>query len=143
LLAGLFGPSRRLYKRLSQYSFFEQPDLYSQLAGRPYPWLAACAEHFAAVASTALGRVVAPHEILFDAPPIQREVEFKVDIYYAKEDCYRPLSEVSPVVRSLAREQFDDYVKRVRIFCHPRLSTPLRESCDASELLTAALDRMR
>lgn len=143
LLGGLFGPSRRLYKRLSQYSSFEQPDLYGQLAGRPYPWLAACAEHFAAVASTALGRVVAPHEILFDAPPIQREVEFKVDIYYAKEDCYRPLSEVSPVVRSLAREQFDDYVKRVRIFCHPRLSTPLRESCEMSELLTAALDRMR
>ena len=66
---GLFGPSRRLYKRLSQYSFFEQPDLYNRLAGRPYPWLAACAEHFAGVASTALGRVVAPHEILFDAPP--------------------------------------------------------------------------
>ena len=142
LLGGLFGPARRLYKRLSQYSFFEQPDLYSQLAGRPYPWLAACAEHFAAVASTALRRVVAPHEILFDAPPIQREVEFNVDIYYAKENCYRPLSEVSPVVRSLAREQFDDYVKRVRIFCHPRLSTPLRESCDVSELLTDALDRM-
>lgn len=103
LLDGLFGPSRRLYKRLSQYSFFEQPDLYSRLAGRPYPWLAACAEHFAGVASTALGRVVAPHEILFDAPPMHREVEFKVDIYYPKDDCYRPLSEVSPVVRSLAR----------------------------------------
>ncbi|NLS97886.1 MAG: HD domain-containing protein [Planctomycetaceae bacterium] len=142
LLDGLFGPSRRLYKRLSQYSFFEQPELYSRLAGRPYPWLAACAEHFAGVASTALGRVVAPHEILFDAPPIHREVEFKVDIYYPKENCYRPLSEVSPVVRSLAREQFDDYVKRVRIFCHPRLAAPLRQSSNVAELLLAAIDRM-
>lgn len=142
LLDGLFGPSRRLYKRLSQYSFFEQPDLYSRLAGRPYPWLAACAEHFAGVASTALGRVVAPHEILFDAPPMHREVEFKVDIYYPKDDCYRPLSEVSPVVRSLAREQFDDYVKRVRIFCHPRLAAPLRELSNVAELLLAAFDRM-
>ncbi len=142
LLDGLFGPSRRLYKRLSQYSFFEQPDLYSRLAGRPYPWLAACAEHFAGVASTALGRVVAPHEILFDAPPMHREVEFKVDIYYPKDDCYRPLSEVSPVVRSLAREQFDDYVKRVRIFCHPRLAAPLRKLSNVAELLLAAFDRM-
>jgi len=142
LLDGLFGPTRRLYKRLSQYSYFEQRDLYNRLAGRPYPWLAACAEHFAAVVSTTLGRVVAPHEILFDAPPVQREVEFKVDIYYPKEDCYRPLSEVSPVVRSLAREQFDDYVKRVRIFCHPRLSTSLRELPNLAELLLAAIDRM-
>ncbi len=142
LLDGLFGPSRRLYKRLSQYSYFEQRDLYNRLARRPYPWLAACAEHFAAVASTTLGRVVAPHEILFDAPPVQREVEIKVDVYYAKEDCYRPLSEVSPVVRSLAREQFDDYVKRVRVFCHPRLSTCLRESPDLPTILLTAIDRM-
>ena len=37
LLDGLFGPSRRLYKRLSQYSYFEQRDLYNRLARRPYP----------------------------------------------------------------------------------------------------------
>jgi len=41
LLGGLFGPRRSLYKRLAQYSFFEQPDVYRRLAGRPYPWLAA------------------------------------------------------------------------------------------------------
>ena len=28
LLAGLFGPTRRLYKRLAQYSFFQQRELY-------------------------------------------------------------------------------------------------------------------
>ena len=77
-------------------------ELYERLARRPYPWLAACAEQFAALASTALGRVVAPHEILFDAPPVAREVEFNVDIYFPKESRYRPLGEVSPVVRTLA-----------------------------------------
>ncbi len=35
------------------------------------------AEQFAALASTALGRVVAPHEILFDAPPVAREVQIR------------------------------------------------------------------
>ena len=73
LLQGLFGPTRQLYKRLAQYSFLEQRELYERLARRPYPWLAACAEQFAAVASAALGRVVAPHEILFDAPPVTRK----------------------------------------------------------------------
>jgi len=142
LLAGLFGARRRLYKRLAQFSYFEEPETYNRLAGRPYPWLAACAEHFASVVSTVLGRVVAPHEVLFDAPPVAREVEFHVDIYYAKEDRYRPLKAVSPVVRSLAQEQFDDYVKRVRIFAHPRLAESLRELPRLPDLLAQAVDRM-
>ncbi|HEY5315436.1 MAG TPA: metal-dependent phosphohydrolase, partial [Pirellulales bacterium] len=142
LLAGLFGPLRRLYKRVAQYSFFEHRDLYDRLARRPYPWLAACAEQFAALASSALGRIVAPHEILFDAPPIQREVELNVDVFFRKEKQYRPLVDVSPVVRTLAREQFDDYVKRVRVFAHPRLAAELRGLANLSDLVHAAVDRM-
>ena len=141
LLGGLFGPTRQLYKRLAQYSFLEQPELYFRLARRPYPWLAACAERFAAIASTALRRVVAPHEILFDAPPVTREVEFDVEIHFPKEDRYRPLGEVSPAVRTLAKEQFDDYVKRVRIFAHPRVVADLRHLENLPELLAEAIDR--
>ena len=142
LLQGIFGPTRQLYKRVAQYSFFEQHDLYMRLARRPYPWLAACAEQFAALASTALKRIVAPHEILFDAPPVQREVEIEVDVYFPKEDCYRPLEEVSPVVRTLAKEQFDDYVKRVRIFAHPRIAEDLRRLSDLSTLVGRAIECM-
>jgi HD superfamily phosphohydrolase len=139
LLQGLFGPTRHLYKRLAQYSFLEHRELYDRLARRPYPWLAACAEQFAATVSTALGRVVAPHEILFDAPPITREVQFNVDIHFPKEHRYRPLGEVSPVIRTLATEQFDDYVKRVRIFAHPRIVADLRAIPDLSEMLEEAI----
>ncbi|MBL9122646.1 MAG: HD domain-containing protein [Planctomycetaceae bacterium] len=142
LLAGLFGHQRRLYKRVGQYSFFEQESIYTRLARQPYPWLAACAEQFALVASTALGRVVAPHEILFDAPPVEREVEFNVEVYFPKERRYRMLGDVSPVVRTLAKEQFDDYVKRVRVFAHPRIATELREHPRLSEILVEAIDRM-
>jgi HD superfamily phosphohydrolase len=142
LLQGLFGPKRQLYKRLAQYSLFEQGETYGLLARRPYPWLVACAEQFAAVASTALGRVVAPHEILFDAPPIAREVEIDVDVYFPKEARYRRLYEVSPVVRTLAREQFDDYVKRVRIFAHPRVADDLRRLPRLPDLVAQAIDRM-
>jgi len=99
------------------------------------------AERLAAIASTALGRVVAPHEVLFDAPPVQREVQIDVDIYYAKEQRYRPLAEVSPVVRTLAEEQFDDYVKRVRVFAHPRIAAELRGLPQLGQLVCAAIDR--
>jgi HD superfamily phosphohydrolase len=141
LLLGLFGPTRRLYKRLAQFSFFEQRDVYEQLARRPYPWLAACAEHLAGIASTAMGRAVAPHEILFDAPPMQREVEIDVDIFYVKEETYRSLGDVSPVVRVLTCEQFDDYVKRVRIFAHSRVAADLRALGRFPDLLREAMDK--
>ncbi len=68
LLSGLFGPTRHLYKRLAQYSLFEQPELFQRLARRPYPWLVACAEQLSAVTSTAIGRVVAPHELSVRRP---------------------------------------------------------------------------
>jgi HD superfamily phosphohydrolase len=141
LLDGLFGPTRRLYKRLAQYSFFEQQDLHQRLARRGYAWLVACAEQFAVVASRALGRVVAAHEVLFDAPPVAREVQSNIDIFFPKENRYRPLSEVSPVIRTLATEQFDDYVKRVRIFVHPRVVADLRQLDNLPELLGEAIDR--
>ncbi len=103
LLDGLFGSTRRLYKRLAQFSLIEGAELYARLARRPYPWLVRCATEFAAAASRALNEPVAPHEILFDAPPTHREVEFDVEVYYPKENRYRRLADVSPVVRTLAR----------------------------------------
>lgn len=142
LLDGLFGSRRLLYKRVAHYSFFEQRQLYERLARRPYPWLTRCAEAFAETASVALGRIVAPHEILFDAPPMMREVEFDIDVHFVKERRYRPLGEVSPVVRALAERQFDDYVKRVRIFGHPRIAAELRALESLPQLVEQTLDRL-
>lgn len=138
LLGGLFGDTRRLYKRLTQFSLFQENDLYQQLTRRPYPWLVECGKQLAGVASKRMGQRIAPDEILIDAPPVQREVEFNVDIYFAKEDCYRKLVDVSPVVRTLAQEQFDDYVKRVRVFVHPRIADEMRSLDAVSEMLAEA-----
>jgi len=124
LVDGLFGERRRLYKRLAQYSIMEHPELYRKLAGKPYPWLCDVAEKmYDSFLRELPGDVAPPHDdglrdcpLLIDSPPIEKEVELRIDVYSSKEDTYRSLESVSPVVRSLAREQFDDYVKRVRIF---------------------------
>lgn len=142
LFNGLFGPVRQLYKRVAQYGFHERRDTYLQLARRPYSWLVALAERFAALAGPALGRIVAPHEILFDAPPPECEIQFHVDVFYPKEQRYRPLSEVSPVCRALAEEQFDDHVKRVRLFAHPRIADDLRNLANLPDLIDEAIRRM-
>jgi HD superfamily phosphohydrolase len=141
LLDGLFGPRRQLYKRWAEYSLFQQRELYGRLARKPYVWLVTCSEQLAKVASRHVGIRVAPHEILFDAPPVGLEVQFDLEVYFAKETCYRKLGDVSPVVKTLAQEQFDDYVKRVRIFIHPRLVESLGPRADLTEMLHEAIER--
>jgi HD superfamily phosphohydrolase len=140
LLDGLFGPRRRLYKRLAQCSYFEEPDLYERLARQPYGHLLRCSEELAAILSRDLSINISPHEILLDSPPAELEVEFDVDVYFPKPGVYRRLGDISPVVRTLAREQFDDYVKRVRIFVHPRLAADLRRVRNLREHLREAID---
>ncbi len=134
LLLGLFGPQRKLFKRARQFSALEAPELYRRIAGRPYREV----EEFAALLADKFG--VAPSRILVDAPPVDKEVEFKIDVYFPEENVYRPLSSVSPVVRALAREQFDDCVKRVRIFAAPEVVGILKENKRIDETIRQTLD---
>jgi HD superfamily phosphohydrolase len=139
LLSGLFGRRRRLYKRLAEFSHFQERPWYEQIAGKPYEWLVLASAAFAAVAGRAIGREIAPHEILIDAPPVRREVEFHVEVYFPKEDTYRTLAEVSPAVHTLATRQFDDFVKRVRVFVHPRVARDVQSQASIPKLMDEAL----
>lgn len=139
LLDGLFGPARRLYKRFAEFSHFQERAWYERLARQPYERLVEASEAFAAAASRSVGRRIAPHEILFDAPPVRREVEFQVEVYFPKENVYRMLAEVSPAVHTLATKQFDDYVKRVRIFVHPQLVEELARTGPLDALMQETL----
>ena len=140
LLEGLFGSVRQLYKRWVQYGYFEQQELYVRLARQPYPWLARCGGELARRLSARLGRPVTPDQVLIDAPPQKLEVQLKVEIYDPKRDTHRPLEEVSPVVRMLAATQFDDYVKRVRVFIHPDLARAARQLSGVDRMVAAAID---
>jgi HD superfamily phosphohydrolase len=142
LLAGLFGPTRRLYKRLCEFSHFQQREWYQRIARQPYSWLVAASEHFALVASRRVGRRIAPHEILFDAPPMRREVEFHVEVFFPKENISRTLAEVSPAVHTLATRQFDDFVKRVRVFVHASLAEELSALGSVDAMMTEVLKQM-
>jgi hypothetical protein len=140
LVEGLFGAKRKLYKRVAEYSLYQHPEIYNKLARQPYDHLVECSQRFADRMQFIANTEIGANDLLFDAPPPHREVEFNVDIYYPKEDVYRPLHKVSPVVEALARTQFDDYVKRVRIFAHPRIAPRIAEIRDLDKILLAALD---
>ncbi|MFT5524001.1 MAG: HD superfamily phosphohydrolase [Pirellulaceae bacterium] len=141
LLLGIFGPARRIYKRLCQFSLIEDESTYQLLARRPYPWLIRCAEELARILSQQIGQRVAPHEVLFDAPPIGLEVQFNLQVHYPKQNKFRWLGDVSPVVQALATKQFDDFVKRVRIFVHPRIREAASRLDNIVELVVQAANR--
>lgn len=139
LLDGLFGTRRRLHKRVVELSHYQQTEIYEQLRGRPYSFLVECARNLTRRLATELKIQPGPTDVLIDAPPVDREVEFRVQIYFPKERVYRPLAEVSPVVEALAKRQFDDYVKRVRVFASVEVAEQLRTFSGLSECLTAAI----
>ena len=132
----LFGPRRVLYKRLLDFSADENPEMYNRIAHKPYEWLLATGKQLAERLSTATEKI-SPDEILIDAPPVGLEVQFKVPIY--DQGRYRPLEQVSPVVKALAQRQFDDFVKKVRVFIHPRLRDRFRAE-EAAENLQACIE---
>jgi HD superfamily phosphohydrolase len=140
LVDGLFGSHRQLYKRWAEYGRFWQPERYARLARRPFVWLRRCAIALADVLSTSWKTRIQPHEVLIDAPPVHREIELQVDVYFPKQTTYRPLAEVSPVVQTLATHQFDDYVKRARVFVSPRVHALIPAGADIDELLGRAID---
>jgi len=126
ILQGLFGPHRRLYKRFADYSAFEESTLYNQLAHQPFEWLSRCGSALAQKLKSVTGEAIADHDLLIDAPPQKLEVQFNIDIHRPKIGRYRPLGEVSPLVQTLAQNQFDNYVKRVRIFIAPNHAKTVR-----------------
>ncbi len=116
LTDGLFGSKRVLHKRLSEYSLFHHSELYRAMRHMTYPQLTRFSNRLARRISEQTGQPLQDLDILIDAPPLHREVEFRVDVFFPAERCYRSLREVSPIVDAMAKTQFDDCVKKVRIF---------------------------
>ena len=138
LTDGIFGRRRALYKRVAELSLYQQRDLYGELRAQSYVSLVKVSNTLADILDSRLSVKVSPADILIDAPPPHREVEFKVQIFFPKENVYRPLNSVSPVVDALAHTQFDDYVKRVRVFAAPHVAGALRDFPQFLECLILA-----
>jgi HD superfamily phosphohydrolase len=142
LLEGIFGARRSIYKRVVECTLHHHAEVYELLARRPFEFLVHCGSRLAADLGREIGERLTAADVLIDAPPGDREVEFQVDIFFPKENVYRPLREVSPVVRALAGTQFDDYVKRVRIFAHPKCARQLAAIDNLAGKIAASVGQM-
>lgn len=144
LATSLFGNRRAIYKRICQFSFHENPEVHRLLAGRPYAELIEVSQRFASRLSQQCGLEIKEHELLIDAPPVKLEVQFKLPVKTsvkpnkAGPDQFVSLSSISPVVRTLATEQFDSFVKQVRVFAPKALRDRIELS--SSELVELLAD---
>jgi len=142
LVDGLFGRRRALFKRVASFDALRHPGIHRALSGRTYPEQIGIAERLAT--SVGIGR----HSLLIDAPPKEREVEFRLTVREraggsSERQDYRwtNFAELSPVVRSLAHEQFDDIVKRVRIFAPAEDAEIVAGRPDLEDLILEAAGR--
>ena len=130
---GLFGPRRSLFKRIAQFDAFSEPELHRSISAKPYSAQVALARQLTNRIAQETGVPLRPNDILIDAPPAKCEVQFDLRVRQ-KNGTYRELSEVSPVVQSLATLQFDAMVKRVRVFIHPKARDSIKKLNVASLL---------
>jgi hypothetical protein len=106
---------------------------------QPFSELASVSSRLAKEPGRLAGLETGRLDVLIDAPPQHREVEFNVQVYTASEKKYRPLRELSPIVDSMAKTQFDDCVKKVRIYGTEELRDALPESFDITTLIYRVL----
>jgi uncharacterized protein len=121
LAVGLFGASRQLYKRVGEYTVSEAPEVHAALSRRPYAEVTQCGRRLAEELSRRMRRPLTEHEVLIDAPPVKLEVQFRIPVLQPEGSTLRQvqLAQVSPVVNALATDQFDNYVKKVRVYIAP------------------------
>lgn len=125
LLEGIFGPSRQLYKRVAEFNCLDNEKLFRKMAYQPYSQLVSLSGKLAQHLEKRIGRSIKPTEILIDAAPTQLEVQFDIQIKRLKANSFSTLGQMSPVVKTLATDQFDDLVKKVRIFAPNELARSL------------------
>jgi len=133
-IEGLFGPQRQLYKRVAQFDFLNHPEQHKTLARKPYSEIVELSTKLATQLTSKTGVSIRADDILIDAPPLKLEVQFQLDVRLG-DGSFRTLGELSPVVHALATKQFDDMVKRVRIFIRPELRAAVSTVDFASMIL--------
>ena len=142
LVDGLFGARRKLYKRVAEFNVLDSTadgqNVHRKLARRPYWWLVACAQNFAEQLAKRSGMAVHAADVLIDAPPVKLEVDINIDIV-ARDGSIRTLGDISPVASALAQQQFDDQVKRVRVFVRDELKDKLQSVIKNSDDWTTEL----
>lgn len=135
LVEGLFGSTRDLLKRVAQFNVESGDSIHALLSRRPYDWLVNCSRRLAQRMNEVLATPVPESLVLIDAPPVKLEVDINMDVI-DRQGQAMTLGDVSPVASVLANRQFDNHVKRVRVFVPQSVRDELRsQTSDVNALI--------
>ncbi|MEM6688281.1 MAG: metal-dependent phosphohydrolase, partial [Planctomycetota bacterium] len=150
LVEGLFSTRRCLYKRVASFKHGGvqgDAEVHAALARKPYEELVATSQRLARKLRDLLGIAVHETEVIIDAPPLKLEVDINVGVVGELEMDSKDsklqlanLEEVSPVASTLARDQFDNHVKQVRVFVRDELRDQLSSRLNAQDWQTLLLE---
>lgn len=124
---GLFGLQRNLYKRVAEFDSQNEPTWHKRLSNQNVPELREASSKLANEVSKRLHIQCCPFDLIIDAPPASLDVQFRMEVQL-RNGQFRPLGDISPMVQALATQQFDESVKRVRVFASPVLATRIRDT---------------
>lgn len=124
---GIFGSHRNLYKRLVEFDSQNEPLWHQKLSTLTAAELRTTAAKLAREISENIGVSCCPFDLLIDVPPASLDIQFRMEVLL-RNGQFRPLGDISPMVQALATQQFDETVKRIRIFASPFLAPKIRES---------------
>ena len=139
LVEGALGDRRLLFKRAAEFRRDQWPQLYDRLAELKSGELAAVSSRLSQRVSEVSGVELSRLDVLIDVPSQRREIEFNINVQFAKQDRWQKLHEVSPVVDALAAHQFTDAVKLVRVFVEPTAAKNLTQEFDWPSAIDGAL----
>ncbi len=116
---------RQPYKRVYTVARHRDPDVYQRLQD------AECRD--AVVAwfhewAAGRGLEIAPHHLLWDAPPVYKDKSWESFPIKLESGEEAPIARESPVIEALS-QAFLFGVRKIRLFCHPRLAAEIR-GCD-------------
>lgn len=142
LISGLFGSRRQLFKRVAAFDASSHPDLHTTLAGLPYEELVLASNRLTESLRRSTGSNIPTASLIIDAPPAEREIEFKLQVRYRRNPAsniqWRSLTDASPVTQALAHKQFDYLVKQVRLFAHADIAERVQNETGLEEQLLEA-----
>ena len=110
----LFGRQRALYKSIYETNACQDEEVY--IAARRHDFSGLTTSSARLADQLGLDR----QHVIIDAAPQQLEVQFNINVFDENTGTVQALADVSPVVNSLATDQFDQHVKRLRVFVPPQ-----------------------
>lgn len=140
LAAALFGPNRKLYKRLRTYAEYRTPhELWQRIEPMTFQQRVALGNDLSRALAKATGHPMSDHHVLIDVPPNDKGADIDVELFYRDTDEWLELVKESPAIFTLQVDQYRRSVRKVRVLIHPDSAAQCTRVANIDKLIADVL----